>query len=265
MRCDEFEERWHEGLDRRVDPTADAELALHLENCAGCRSRTAALRRVLRDLEALPKAAPRNGLAGRVLAELASAAAPSEVAPSEAAAAAVVELPPQRLAVSPSRAWQWWAAAALLLVSIVPLWRWSVGNRPASPNDGGIVAVPGGAAAPMPMDHAAVSPGPLPNPTTTPEPATTEPAPTDSPPTWNDVAEGSRESARQLADNTRRSLHDAFALASLWEAKSEVKPADAEEAWYQGVAEGVAPLTDSTLGTLNVLRGLVPSDKEASL
>lgn len=242
MRCDEFEERWHEGLDRRVDPSADAELALHVETCAGCRSLAAALRRALCDLEALPKPMPRNDLARRVLAELA--------APSEVVTASVVELPPPRSAVSQARAWQWWAAAALVLVSVVPLWRWSVGNHNlnTTTGGGGVVAVPGGTPAPMPADHVVVSP-----------------APTESPPTWNDVAEGSRESTRQLADNTRRSLHDAFALASLWESKPDVEPAEAEDAWFRGVAEGVAPLTDSTLGTLNVLRGLVPTDKEASL
>jgi len=247
MRCDEFEERWHEGLDRRVDPSADAELALHVETCAGCRSLAAALRRALRDLEALPKPMPRNDLARRVLAELA--------APSEVVTASVVELPPPRSAVSQARAWQWWAAAALVLVSVVPLWRWSVGNHPVNPTDGGIVAVPGGTAAPISADRVVVSPAPSPNPV----------LPTEVAPTWNDVAEGSRESTRQLADNTRRSLHDAFALASLWESKPDVEPAEAEDAWYRGVAEGVAPLTDSTLGTLNVLRGLVPTDKEASL
>lgn len=250
MRCDEFEERWHEGLDRRVDPSADAELALHVETCAGCRSLAAALRRALRDLEALPKPIPRNDLARRVLAELTVPEAPSEVV-----AASVVELPPPRNAVSQARAWQWWAAAALVLVSIVPLWRWSVGNRHVNPNDGGIVAVPVGTAAPSPVDHAVVSSAPSPNPV----------LPTEVAPTWNDVAEGSRESTRQLADSTRQSLHDAFALATLWESKPDVEPAEAEDAWYRGVAEGVAPLTDSTLGTLNVLRGLVPTDKEASL
>lgn len=259
MRCDEFEERWHEGLDRRVDPSADAELALHVETCAGCRSLAAALRRALRDLEALPKLTLRTDLARRVLAELA--------APSEVVTASVVELPPPRSAVSQARAWQWWAAAAVLLVSIVPLWRWSVGNHNlnTTTGGGGVVAVPGSTAVPIPADHVVVSPAPSPNPIVTTEPAPTEAAPTDSPPTWNDVAEGSRASARQLADNTRRSLHDAFALASLWESKPDVEPAAAEDAWYRGVAEGVAPLTDSTLGTLNVLRGLVPTDKEASL
>ena len=256
MRCDEFEERWQEGLDRRIDPSADAELALHVETCAGCRTLATSLRRALLDLEALPKPTLRNDLARRVLAELAS-----PEAPSDNVTASVVELPPQHSAVSQARAWQWWAAAAVLLLSVVPLWRWNFGNHNLNPTTGGgIVAVPGGTATPSPVDHVAVSPAPLANST-----ATNKPAPTEIAPTWNDVAEGSRESTRQLADNTRRSLHDAFALASLWESKQDVKPAEAEDAWYRGVAEGVAPLTDSTIGTLNVLRGLVPTDKEASL
>lgn len=261
MRCDEFEERWHDGLDRRVDLYADAELSLHLETCAGCRGWATSLRRALLELDALPKPAPRDDLSRRVLAELAS----SEATP-ENVAASLVELSPRRSAVSHSRGWHWWALAAMLLVSVVPLWRWAIGKYSVSPNDGdGVVAVPGGTAAPLPSEQIVVSPAPATPPLATPEAGPTESMPTDFVPTWSDVAEGSRESARQLADNTRRSLHDAFALASLWEAKPEAERGDSEDVWYRGVADGVAPLTDSTLGTFNVLRGVVPTDKEASL
>lgn len=43
MRCAEVEQRLHEALDKRLEPTADPALAEHLRSCAGCRTSSAAL------------------------------------------------------------------------------------------------------------------------------------------------------------------------------------------------------------------------------
>lgn len=65
-----------------------------------------------------------------------------------------------------------------------------------------------------------------------------------------------------MARDTRRSLDDALAVASIFE--SDSSPAGdgstSDAGWLDRVHAGFEPITKSTLGTLDVLRSVVPGE-----
>ncbi|MGC3968210.1 MAG: hypothetical protein QM775_12815 [Pirellulales bacterium] len=238
MQCDEFLERWNDRLDQRLEPAGDPELAAHVDECAACRGLAASLGRALGMLEAIP--APSDRFAANILQALRS---PASTVEDDVPLRATVEVASRTSAHRPS-AWQWWAVAAAVLLMATVAWRFS-DRRDVAPSG----------TQPIARQE--------PAPKTQPE---AEAVATNAAPAWDELAADSQASARELADNTRRRLDDALAIASLWGSTNEpAAEASGSQQWYEGVAEGVSPLTDSTIGTWNVLRGLVAPSKESSL
>jgi hypothetical protein len=83
-------------------------------------------------------------------------------------------------------------------------------------------------------------------------------------PSFSELARESRDSYERLAQDTRRSLDDVLAVASVFssDAPSYENPSTEEDGWLNQVESGLEPLKRSTLGTLDVLRHVVPADTE---
>jgi hypothetical protein len=241
MRCDEFLERWQDLLDERRDTATDVEAATHLQSCDGCRSLTEAFGRGMTQVR--PAAiADMPGLADRVLASLKE---PPELSHDLKAVSRGGQSAPfgSRL---PDRSWPMWAVAASVLLAIGVAWR------------SGLVGQPDDSANVPVAKHDPVPPvGDV-----DPSPSVAAVAPSLG---WEEFTVESETSAKQLVDDTRKRLDDALAIASLWKAGEEVSDTASDEPWYDGVAEGLSPLTDSTIGTWNTLRGLVAPSEEPKL
>ena len=250
MRCGEFEARLQEVLDRRGDPRADEVLSAHAAECAACRALEHALSRALVRLASLRPPACRDNLATRILAEVYATeegAAPSSVA--------VVELPIRSDVGAPrDRSAMWWAAvAAAVVLAAYPLWRW------ASPAGDSQVTAKNDA--PPQAIQTVIGPQVVDR-VVPPEPSRDQPLPT-----FSELAEESKDSYRKLAVETKRSLDDTLALASLWSDHSPVSvvAADSQSNWLSEVADGVAPLAETTLGAVNALRGVMPVEGDSKL
>src|SRR5262245_56170237 len=102
MNCDEFDHRWNELLDERLNPEADPALTAHAAGCDDCRARLVGSRVLVRGLSRFP--VPRADFSRRVMA---AAAAP----PAQVRSASRFWLAGGVLLAS--------AAAALLAISIV--------------------------------------------------------------------------------------------------------------------------------------------------
>ncbi|MBL9081229.1 MAG: hypothetical protein JNK76_05455 [Planctomycetales bacterium] len=241
MRCDEFLERWQDLLDERRDTATDVEAATHLQSCDGCRSLTEAFGRGMTQVR--PAAiADMSGLADRVLASLKEL--PELSHESEAVSRGGQSAPRESRLLG--RSWPMWAVAASVLLAIGVAWRTGLVGSPDNsanvPVAHHVPVPPVGEAQPLPTLVAA-----------------------DSSLGWEEFTVESETSAKQLVDDTRKRLDDALAIASLWNAGEEVSDTASDEAWYDGVAEGLSPLTDSTIGTWNTLRGLVAPSEEPKL
>ena len=111
MRCDEFENRLQEVLDRRGSPELEPELAEHLAGCAECRLTASALASAVARTAALPVPPCPDDMADRVL---------------DALEPAVVPLRRMRWALVPL------ATAAGILVAL-PIGSWLARHREAVP------------------------------------------------------------------------------------------------------------------------------------
>jgi hypothetical protein len=241
MQCDEFLERWQDLLDERRDAATDVEAATHLQTCDGCRSLTEAFGRGMTQVPP-SKTADMPGLADRVLASLKEPpelSHESETVPGGGQSA-------RRESRLPGRSWPMWAVAASVLLAIGVAWRTGLVGQPI---DSANVPV---------AQHAPVPPVSE----VDPNPTVAAAAPSLG---WQEFTVESETSAKQLVDDTRKRLDDALAIASLWNTGEEASDTASDEPWYDGVAEGLSPLTDSTIGTWNTLRGVVAPSEEPKL
>ena len=250
MRCVEFEARLQDVLDRRGDPRADDVLTAHAAECAACRALEHGLSRALVGLANLKPPACRDHLSALILAE--TYPAEESVAPSSVE---VVELPIRSAGGAPRDRWaMWWAAvAAAVVLAAYPLWQWA-----AQSGDSQVTAKND---APPPTLTTAIEPQ------VAEKRTLLEPARDQRLPTFSELAEESKDSYRKLAVETKRSLDDTLALASLWSDHSpaSIVAADSQSNWLSEVADGVAPLAETTLGAVNALRGVMPVEGDSKL
>lgn len=114
MTCDQFDQRLDEFLDGRLRPEEWPVMESHLAGCAECRARTEAMRAVLADAAALPKAIP----------------------PARDLWPAIAARLPERGKVVPLRpaSWRRWApmaAAAVLIIGVTALVTARITRTPA--------------------------------------------------------------------------------------------------------------------------------------
>jgi hypothetical protein len=165
------------------------------------------------------------------------------------------------------------ATAATILLAAYPVWRWNAAPPAGNPIGGQIAAT--GPSATNPHATGLQVTGPQ---VTGPQvigpqvigpqvPGSQAPGVAVDPetlPSFTELARESRDSYEQLARDTRRSLDDALALASVFssEAAPHTAPGAEPDGWLNQVEDGLEPLKRSTLGTLDVLRQVVPADTE---
>ena len=245
MQCREFEDRMQVLLDERRSLGDDVALGEHAGRCEACRDLAAAL--------------------GEVLAELTAAAPPpTDVDRQRRLVAAVGN--PFAAPASPRSAFQRafgssyapWVAAACVLLAAYPVWRLA-----SRPRDVAIDDVPASVGAAAGSESVAAS-----SPSTTPSEAVSSSAavePKPAEPTFAELAQAARDSYAALADDVRRDLRGAWEAAS--PASSDDAPGreieTAETGWFDDVGDRLKQPADSTFGTLELFRSLVPADASA--
>jgi hypothetical protein len=274
MRCDEFSLRFDELLDERREPLDEPNLAAHVAECVECRRTAASIGAAigaLAEMRAASCGAPACELSvERIVAELARGATVSDdrervgmgrggadLRPATPAAGpSTSPASPRSTSQSTSSLWRGSAfyaliaTAATVVLAAYPVWQWNgfpTTNDPTGHSTGGgnVAAVP-----PATGD-------------TKPTPAGRD-VETETLPSFTELARESRDSYERLARDTQQSFGDALAVASVFstDSPSTDTPHKESDDWLNQVENGLEPLKRSTLGTLDVLRQVVPADTE---
>jgi len=280
MRCDEFSARFDELLDERREPLDEPDLADHVARCSECRRMSAAVGVAIGALAELRGTGcgasfdPATDLPlERILAAIRREQAADGVSQSDPSMPALsepnlsdltraVSVPATASRSSAGGLWRGsafyalLATAATIVLAAYPVWRWNVVPPTADPSN--VVAKIDGRSQSGSKLEAPAEGGPE---------LGLSPAnggESEQLPTFTELARESRDSYEQLVRDTGRSLGDALAVADLFSSDGPAYSAGAEpgDDWLNQVESGWEPLKRSTLGTLDVLRQVVPADTE---
>jgi hypothetical protein len=280
MRCDEFSVRFDELLDERREPLDEPDMAAHAAACRQCRRTAASVGAAIGALAEMrmPGCAAGFDAASdvpleRILeairrdaAEVAAGAPDShsagDPAPAKPTTSSISSATNSRTGGAAASLWRGSAfyaliaTAATLMLAAYPVWRWSA-PPPAGDPTGGSIAAAGLQTPATPTRPRAG--------TATPQIAVAPGAVEQEPlPSFTELARESRDSYQRLAEDTRRSLDDVLSVASVFssDTPSYENPSTDDDGWLNEVESGLEPLKRSTLGTLDVLRHVVPADTE---
>jgi Putative zinc-finger len=238
MKCDEFETRLNELLDARASLEGDEQLRAHAAICESCRQDLATVGMIVSELAHRPRPMPSAGLATRVVAEF--------TAPQ-------VEHRTVRRVMAYA-----FAAAAVLLIAAFPAWRWW--NDGASASNATLATVDVAPTAKVVVSTAVVADE---------QDADDE---TSDPPIGDLVREVS-DRYKNLARDTQESYAELALLlpgvrapkrttdAALQENEdAAATEAVTSEGWVNDMANGLKPVTDSTMGAFSFLLEALPTE-----
>lgn len=254
--CQEFAERLQAVLDERGAPTGDPGLTAHAAGCESCRNLLASMGELCAALPSLRVAPPSDDWTRRTIA--AAVAALSDVPADHTSADSAGGVTIARRSNSPWYAsYGMFAAAACLLLAAWPAFQWWVASR-----EHDSVRSPIAAAGPHTATATAtvsIAPTPTATPHTTPSMTASATLPEDAE-SWSALALETQKSYVDLADDMRRSLDDVWSVASILQSDvvDEPTPMPSDSNWLDDVGDGLKPLSDSTIGTLDLFRSVVP-------
>jgi hypothetical protein len=252
------------GCDTRFDPATDLPLdrileAIRRDESTECRDESTGRRKsIAEEVDSLAVDSGANTLSASAipLSATATASAGGDSTPSSST-------------VSRSPASSFWrgsvfhaliATAATIVLAAYPVWRWNAAPQAVDPSgaiaDNGLYI--GNPNAPNSNSPNPKAPG---NGIDVPPAVAVE---SDALPSFTELARESRDSYEQLVRDTGRSLGDALAVADVFssDAPSYGSGAESNDGWLNQFESGLEPLKNSTLGTLDVLRQVVPVDTE---